>query len=66
LLSEIERGSMRAQRITGCKLSRTVVLGSSRNIPLTNAAAAVQRLVLSVTRELCAGGRWLGAQALVQ
>ena len=66
LLSEIERGTMRAQRITGCRLSRTVVLGSSRNIPLTNAAAAVQRLVLSVTRELCAGGRWLGAQALVQ
>jgi LysR family nitrogen assimilation transcriptional regulator len=65
LLSEIERGSMRAQRITGCRLSRTVVLGSSRNIPLTNAAAAVQRLVLSVTHELCAGGRWLGAQALV-
>ena len=66
LLSEIERGTMRAQRITGCRLSRTVVLGSSRNIPLTNAAAAVQRLVLSVTRELCARGRWLGAQALVQ
>jgi LysR family nitrogen assimilation transcriptional regulator len=66
LLSEIERGTMRAQRITGCRLSRTVVLGSSRNIPLTNAAAAVQRLVLSVTRELCAGGSWLGAQALVQ
>ncbi|MBV8634891.1 MAG: LysR family transcriptional regulator, partial [Burkholderiaceae bacterium] len=38
----------------------------SRNIPLTNAAAAVQRLVLSVTRELCAEGRWLGAEALVK
>ncbi|HEX8956766.1 MAG TPA: LysR substrate-binding domain-containing protein [Burkholderiaceae bacterium] len=66
LLSEIERGAMRAQHIADSRLSRTVVLGSSRNIPLTNAAAAVQRLVLSVTRELCTEGRWLGAQALVQ
>ncbi len=65
LLSEIEHGSMTAQRIAGSQLSRTVVLCSSRNIPLTNAAAAVQKLVLAVTRELCAGGRWLGAQSLI-
>jgi len=65
LLSEIEHGAMRAQRIAGSRLSRTVVLCSSRNIPLTNAAAAVQKLVLAVTRELCSGGRWLGAQSLV-
>jgi LysR family nitrogen assimilation transcriptional regulator len=65
LLSELERGSMRAQRIDGGRLSRTVVLCSSRNIPLTAAAGAVQKLVLSVTRELCASGRWTGAKALV-
>jgi LysR family nitrogen assimilation transcriptional regulator len=65
LLSEIERGAMNAQRIVAAQLSRTVVLCSSRNIPLTNASAAVQKLVLAVTRELCTGGRWLGARALV-
>ena len=66
LLAELERGSMRAQRIEGGTLSRTVVLCSSRNIPLTAASAAVQKLVLSVTRTLCEGGRWVGAKALVQ
>jgi len=65
LLSDIERGVMRAHRIADVQLSRTVVLCSSKNIPLTNASAAVQRLVLDVTRELCQGARWLGAQALV-
>jgi LysR family nitrogen assimilation transcriptional regulator len=66
LLSDIERGVMRAHRIADVQLSRTVVLCSSKNIPLTNASAAVQRLVLDVTRELCEGKRWLGAQTLVQ
>ncbi len=65
LLAEIERGLMRAQRIAQVRLSRTVVLCSSKNIPLTNASAAVQKLVLDVTRELCRSGRWLGAEALV-
>lgn len=65
LLADIERGLMRAHRIVDVKLSRTVVLCSSKNIPLTNASAAVQRLVLDVTRDLCDGARWLGAQALV-
>lgn len=65
VLSEVERGVMRAHQITGAKISRTVVLCASRNIPLTNAAAAVEKLVLDVTRELCTGGRWLGAQNLM-
>ena len=61
LLSDIERGLMRAQRIADVNLARSVVLCASKNIPLTNAAAAVERLVLAVTEELCASGRWLGA-----
>jgi LysR family transcriptional regulator, nitrogen assimilation regulatory protein len=64
LLSEIERGEMHAYPITGTPISRTICLCSSRNIPLTNAAAAVKQLVLAVTNELCASGRWLGAKAL--
>lgn len=64
LLSEIERGFMSACPIAGAKISRTVVLCASKNIPLTNAAAAVERLVLDVTGGLCNSGRWLGAQAL--
>jgi len=63
-LTEIEHGQMTAFTITGARTSRTVSLCSSRNIPLTNAAAAVQKLVLAVTTELCASGHWLGAKAL--
>lgn len=64
LLSDIERGLMRAHPISSVDISRTVVLCSSRNIPLTNAAAAVERLVLDVTRTLCESGHWLGARLL--
>jgi LysR family nitrogen assimilation transcriptional regulator len=41
-----------------------VALCTSRNIPLTNAAAAVSRLVSQVARELCNGGAWIGARAI--
>ena len=64
LLSEIEHGQLAAWPIVGNGISRTVVLCWSRNIPLTNAATAVKRLVLKVTEELCATGRWPGAKAL--
>lgn len=63
-LSEIERGEIAAYRVTRPGISRTIALCSSRNIPLTNAGLAVQRLVLSVAGELCASGRWLGARPL--
>ncbi|HEX2529996.1 MAG TPA: LysR substrate-binding domain-containing protein [Burkholderiaceae bacterium] len=66
VLPEIERGAMRAVPIAGAKFSRTIALCSSKNIPLTAAAAAVQRLVLDVTKKLCNGGSWLGARVLVQ
>lgn len=66
VLSEIEHGTMAAHPISGTKISRTVVLCASRNIPLTNAAAAVERLVLDVTRELCSSGRWLGVRSLLR
>lgn len=65
-LAEIERGEMRACPIGDVQLSRTVTLCSSKNIPLTNAAMAVEKLVLEVTRELCLSGKWLGAKSLVQ
>ncbi len=63
VLSEIERGEMIAHVITGSGISRTIVLCSSKNIPLTNAAAAVARLVLEISSELCRSGRWLGARS---
>jgi LysR family nitrogen assimilation transcriptional regulator len=66
VLSEIERGAMIAHPITGARISRTVSLCSSRNIPLTNAASAVGRLVLDVTKNLCANGHWLGALSLMR
>lgn len=63
-LAEIERGEMRAWTISGGALSRTVVLCSSKNIPLTNAAMAIEKLVLDVTKNLCDSGLWLGAKSL--
>lgn len=65
-LAEIERGEMRATPISGAQLSRSVVLCSSKNIPLTNAALALEKLVLNVAHDLCASGRWLGAKSLVR
>jgi hypothetical protein len=44
---------MRALPIHSPAISRTVVLCASKNIPLTNAAAAVSRLVVQV-RANCA------------
>lgn len=64
LAPDIARGDMVAYRIGGDPVSRTLVLSASKNIPLTTAAAAVERLVLEVTDELCASGRWLYAQPL--
>jgi LysR family nitrogen assimilation transcriptional regulator len=64
LQAEVERGAMVARPIHSPAISRTVMLCSSRNIPLTNAAAAVRALVLEVTAELCQGGVWRGARLL--
>jgi LysR family nitrogen assimilation transcriptional regulator len=61
---EVERGAMRALAIRDPAIARTVVLCASRNIPLTNAAAAVGRLVTQVAHDLCRDGRWVGARAV--
>ena len=66
LLSEIERGDMVAHPISGERISRTLVLCASKNIPLTNAAAAVERLVLDVTDDLCRKGGWPHTHALAR
>ncbi len=65
LLAEVERGDLQAIPIDNAAMSRTVTLCASKNIPMTNATAAVSRLVQDVTRELCDKGRWLGAQLLL-
>jgi LysR family transcriptional regulator, nitrogen assimilation regulatory protein len=62
--AEVERGAMRALAIRDPAIARTVVLCTSRNIPLTNAAAAVSRLVVQVAHGLCADGLWVGARSL--
>jgi len=64
VLDELQRGELRAQRIHSPPVSRTVVLCTSRNIPLTNAAAAISRLVRQVSDQLCAGQVWPGATPL--
>lgn len=65
LLAEINQGDMRACTISDVQLSRTVSLCASKNIPLTNAAMAVERLVLEVSRDLCESGAWLGTKSLM-
>jgi LysR family nitrogen assimilation transcriptional regulator len=62
--AEVERGAMRALAIHDPAIARTVVLCNSRNIPLTNAAAAVSRLVSQVARALCESGAWIGARPI--
>lgn len=64
LLPEIERGLLVAYPISDVRMSRTVSLCYSKNIPLTNGAAAVRRLVLTVTRDLCESRQWSSATAL--
>jgi len=64
VLAEVERGAMRALPIHDPAIVRTVALCASRNIPLTNAAAAVGRLVAQVAHELCDNGAWIGARSL--
>ena len=66
VLSEIERQVMTAYPISGASISRTVVLCASKNIPLTNAAAAVEKLVLQVATRLCATGAWVATRSLIQ
>ena len=61
VLDELQRGAMRAHPIRQPAISRTVVLCASKNIPLTNAAGAIGRLVRDVSEQLCAGGKWPGA-----
>lgn len=64
VLDELRRGTLRAQPIHSPTISRTVVLCSSRNIPLTNAAAAIGKLVRQVSDQLCADQLWPGARPL--
>jgi LysR family nitrogen assimilation transcriptional regulator len=65
MLAEIERGELLAWRVSDVQLSRTVTLCSSKNIPLTNAAMAVEKLVLDVTRQLCHHRVWPHTRSLM-
>lgn len=64
VLADVEHGAMRALPIHSPSISRTVVLCGSKNIPLTNAAAAVSRLICQVAADLCHSGYWMGARLL--
>lgn len=64
LLADVQHGTLRAFPIENPALSRRVTLCASRNIPLTNAAAAVSRLVEQVTADLCGRDAWPGARLL--
>jgi LysR family transcriptional regulator, nitrogen assimilation regulatory protein len=59
---DLARGAMSAWPVQDPAVTRRVILCSSRNIPLTNAAAAIGRLVREVTEDLCTRGAWPGAR----
>jgi LysR family nitrogen assimilation transcriptional regulator len=60
--ADVDSGALAAWPLHSPAITRSVTLCASRNIPLTNAAAAIGRLVRQVTEELCAGGAWPGAK----
>jgi LysR family nitrogen assimilation transcriptional regulator len=62
LQAEVKQGLLAACPLHSPAVTRSVTLCASRNIPLTNAAAAIGRLVRQVTEELCAAGAWPGAR----
>ncbi len=62
LLADIERGAMAAWPVDEPAVTRRVTLCASRNIPLTNASAAIAKLVREVTEDLCERGAWPGAR----
>jgi LysR family nitrogen assimilation transcriptional regulator len=62
LQAEVNQGLLAACPVHSPAVVRNVTLCASRNIPLTNAAAAIGRLVRQVTEELCASGAWPGAR----
>ncbi|MBD8533255.1 MULTISPECIES: LysR substrate-binding domain-containing protein [unclassified Massilia] len=62
LRAEIDSGILAAIPIENPPIRRSVTLCASRNIPLTNAAAAISRLVRQVTEMLCTDGSWPGAR----
>lgn len=62
LQDQIDSGALVARPLHDPALSRSVTLCASKNIPLTNAAAAVGKLVHQVTRDLCDSGGWRGAR----
>ena len=64
LQADIATGVLAACPITDPAIERRVALCASRNIPLTNAAAAICRLVRQVTEELCAASAWRGARLI--
>jgi LysR family nitrogen assimilation transcriptional regulator len=64
LRDDVQSGELVAVAIHSPEINRTVSLCSARNIPLTNAAAAIARLVRKVTEDLCTSAAWPGARLL--
>lgn len=64
LQADIERGALSAWKVAEPAVTRQVTLCASRNIPLTNASAAIAKLVRDVTDELCERAAWPGARLI--
>jgi LysR family transcriptional regulator, nitrogen assimilation regulatory protein len=61
LRAEIDSGRLIATEVGSPPLARTLMLCAASHIPPSAAALAVEQLVLSLVRQLCASGEWAGA-----
>ncbi len=61
LRADIDAGRLQAVPVVTPVLARQVVLCAPRHIPQSGAAAAVARLTVQLSRDLCARDDWQGA-----
>lgn len=61
LKHDIDAGLLRAIPVVSPELTRVVAICASKHIPVTAAAAAVLRLTVELSHELCANGEWADA-----
>jgi LysR family nitrogen assimilation transcriptional regulator len=61
---QIQRGQLVARPIVRPALTRTLAVCAPKRVPISEAARAVSRLVVIISRQLCASGQWMDATAI--
>ncbi|MGB8420845.1 LysR substrate-binding domain-containing protein [Paraburkholderia sp.] len=60
---ELRNGELRAVPVSGQHLTRTLALCSSKTIPLTDSARAINELVVGLVDRLCKDDSWIGGRS---